>query len=136
MRIRRYDSHDFDDVDYLQRDFYKFPATREELRGKLEHPAWVVEEDGGVIGAAVTCPEADRILLWAINVAPSYRNMGIGSKLLQTVIEFYHDTILYLYVEPGNPARKLYYRHGFRASQLLKDHFGKGFDTIEMYKLC
>ena len=136
MRIRRYEPRDFADVDYIQRDFYLKPATQEELRDKLEHPAWVVEEDGCIIGAAVTCPEADKMLLWSINIAPSYRGMGVGSKLLQTVIDFYHDTILYLYVEPRNPARKLYYRHGFRASQLLKDHFGKGFDTIEMYKRC
>ena len=52
----------------------------------------------------------------AIAVVPSKRGHGIGDELLQALIEKAeaggYDR-LSLSVEPGNPARKLYERHGF-----------------------
>ena len=52
----------------------------------------------------------------AIAVVPSKRGHGIGDELLQELIAKAkaagHDR-LSLSVEPGNPARKLYERHGF-----------------------
>jgi GNAT superfamily N-acetyltransferase len=52
----------------------------------------------------------------AIAVVPSKRGHGIGDELLQALLEKArsagYDQIS-LSVEPGNPARKLYERHGF-----------------------
>jgi ribosomal protein S18 acetylase RimI-like enzyme len=52
----------------------------------------------------------------AIAVVPSKRGRGIGEQLLAALLERAreagHDAIS-LSVEPGNPARKLYERHGF-----------------------
>jgi GNAT superfamily N-acetyltransferase len=53
----------------------------------------------------------------AIAVVPSKRGHGIGDELLQALIAKAKDAgyeRLSLSVEPGNPARKLYERHGFR----------------------
>ncbi len=133
--IRRYRDTDFSEVDYLQRDFYLNPATEEELRGKLNHPSWVFEDDG-VIGSIITCPHVDSYLLWSIIVAPSYRGMGIGSKLMEVAESFHNGTILTLRVEPQNPARRLYYRRGYRPAKYIKDFYGQGYDAIEMYKRC
>ena len=52
----------------------------------------------------------------AIAVVPSKRGHGIGDELLQELIAKARDAgyqRLSLSVEPGNPARKLYERHGF-----------------------
>ena len=52
----------------------------------------------------------------AIAVVPSQRGHGIGEQLLAALIERARQagyTALSLSVEPGNPARKLYERHGF-----------------------
>jgi GNAT superfamily N-acetyltransferase len=52
----------------------------------------------------------------AIAVVPSKRGHGIGDELLQELIEKARAAgygRLSLSVEPGNPARKLYERHGF-----------------------
>ena len=52
----------------------------------------------------------------AIAVVPSKRGHGIGDELLQELIAKARDAgygQLSLSVEPGNPARKLYERHGF-----------------------
>ena len=52
----------------------------------------------------------------AIAVVPSKRGHGIGGRLLTSLIERARESgydALSLSVEPGNPARKLYERHGF-----------------------
>jgi GNAT superfamily N-acetyltransferase len=53
----------------------------------------------------------------AIAVVPSKRGHGVGDELLKALLEKAraggHRRIS-LSVEPGNPARKLYERHGFR----------------------
>jgi GNAT superfamily N-acetyltransferase len=52
----------------------------------------------------------------AIAVVPSKRGHGIGDELLKALIERARAAgyeRLSLSVEPGNPARKLYERHGF-----------------------
>ena len=52
----------------------------------------------------------------AIAVVPSKRGHGVGDELLQELIAKARDAgyeRLSLSVEPGNPARKLYERHGF-----------------------
>ena len=52
----------------------------------------------------------------AIAVVPSKRGHGIGDELLQALIAKAKEAgyeRLSLSVEPGNPARKLYERHGF-----------------------
>jgi ribosomal protein S18 acetylase RimI-like enzyme len=52
----------------------------------------------------------------AIAVVPSKRGHGVGDELLQELIVKARDAgyeRLSLSVEPGNPARKLYERHGF-----------------------
>jgi GNAT superfamily N-acetyltransferase len=53
----------------------------------------------------------------AIAVVPSKRGHGIGDELLKALIEKAVGggyARLSLSVEPGNPARKLYERHGFQ----------------------
>ncbi len=52
----------------------------------------------------------------AIAVVPSKRGHGIGDELLKALLQKARDggfERLSLSVEPGNPARKLYERHGF-----------------------
>jgi GNAT superfamily N-acetyltransferase len=53
----------------------------------------------------------------AIAVVPSQRGKGVGEQLLLALIERAREagfSSLSLSVEPGNPARKLYERHGFQ----------------------
>jgi ribosomal protein S18 acetylase RimI-like enzyme len=126
---------DFADADYLEKDFYLHRESPEELRSKLNNPSWVADEEG-VIGCIITCPDADKTLIWSIIVAPSYRRMGIGWKLMDAAESFYRRTKLTLHVEPANPARRLYFKRGYRASRIIKDYFGQGYDAIEMYKYC
>ncbi|MES2199882.1 MAG: GNAT family N-acetyltransferase [Chlamydiota bacterium] len=55
--------------------------------------------------------------LFSIIVSPEHRNLGIGTALLQDLIELAKNTfnieILHLEVYEGNPAQRLYERLGF-----------------------
>ena len=135
MFVRPYESKDFDDCDWLQRSFYLCPATREEMHEKLRHPSWVAVEDQ-VVGCLITCPHADKTLIWSIVVAASCRGRGIGSALMEAAEKHYASCTLTLYVEPQNPAKRLYEKRGWRAAQLIKGFYGKGYDAVEMYKVC
>lgn len=140
--IRQYEHRDFEDVDFLQRDFYLNPATQEELRGKLQNPSWVAVNiqpdciDDAVVGCLITCPDADKTLVWSVVVARPHRGKGIGSALLEAAECFFFGTKLTLYVEPNNRAKNLYEKRGWRTAQYLKDFYGKGYDAVEMYKIC
>jgi len=61
----------------------------------------------------------------AIAVVPSQRGKGVGEQLLLALIDRAREagyTSLSLSVEPGNPARKLYERHGFEVVGTLSDY--------------
>ncbi|MGC9095224.1 MAG: GNAT family N-acetyltransferase [Candidatus Bathyarchaeia archaeon] len=110
-------------------------ATDEErlsvLKGSLRDPdyeLWVAEVDGEIVGF---------IDLWTINdfchggklsyiqnlyVAPKYRRMGVGSKLLQKIIDRAKEKgALEVHVVTNfenNPAIQLYKKHGLTKESL------------------
>lgn len=94
--------------------------------GRKGDTAVIALEGGFAVGAAwyrVFGPEEpgygfvdERTPELAIAVVPSKRGHGIGEQLLTSLIERARESgydALSLSVEPGNPARKLYERHGF-----------------------
>src|SRR5687768_16008067 len=94
--------------------------------GRLGDTAVIALEGGFPVGAAwyrvFTGEEPgygfvdDQTPELAIAVVPSKRGHGIGDHLLKALIEKARAggyRRLSLSVEPGNPARKLYERHGF-----------------------
>ena len=59
-------------------------------------PAYVWEKDGGIVGIAVVDPDGYTFFskLWCLEVAPEYRNRGIGSRLVRQVLEEYDEVKL------------------------------------------
>ena len=54
---------------------------------------------------------------------PEYRNLGIGSEILDYLNITYSNTRLYLRTYRENPARQLYKRHGFVKFDETKDYW-------------
>jgi ribosomal protein S18 acetylase RimI-like enzyme len=135
--IRRYAERDLDDICFIERSYYLRPATREELSEKLRNPSWVAEEDQQVIGHVITCPDVDKTLLWtliwSIVIAAPHRSKGIGSLLIETVHKKMKGPIA-LYVEPRNPARRFYKKHGYIEVASLANFYGQGYDAVRMEK--
>lgn len=80
----------------------------------------VAEQDGLLVGTVSVHPlhePAAPLHLFALDVAPEWRNRGVGTRLIEYVIEEArrrgHPRI-HLEVRTDNPARRLYHRLGFR----------------------
>jgi ribosomal protein S18 acetylase RimI-like enzyme len=82
---------------------------------------WKVEDvqiillEGRKVGWLQTAETASEIFLQQLFVSPEYQGRGIGSKVLQTLLQHWERTgkPVGLTVLKNNPARRLYERHGF-----------------------
>jgi ribosomal protein S18 acetylase RimI-like enzyme len=81
---------------------------------------WVAEVDGALVGT-VSISETEllprALHLFALEVAPSWRNRGIGAAIVRQVVAEARKRRrgrVYLEVRVDNPARRLYHRLGFR----------------------
>ncbi|MBS0628144.1 MAG: GNAT family N-acetyltransferase [Verrucomicrobia bacterium] len=77
--------------------------------------------------------------LFSIIVAPDHRGRGIGTALLEDLMEFakntFHIEILHLEVYEGNPAKRLYERLGFTPFGRHAS-FTKEADGVYRAKIC
>jgi ribosomal protein S18 acetylase RimI-like enzyme len=75
----------------------------------------IVELDGRAIGTVRTVRGPEEVFLADLEVAPEHQGRGIGARLLRRVLAAADAAGLpvRLQVLRGNPARRLYERHGF-----------------------
>lgn len=76
----------------------------------------MLEIDGQPIGRLYLDPRETHLHIVDISIAPAYRNRGIGTLLLQEIIDQARASsrAVGIHVEYNNPARSLYDRLGFR----------------------
>ena len=81
----------------------------------------IIEADGRPIGRLYVHRGAQEIRLMDIALLPAWRGCGIGGAYLQALLRKAQAANLpvTLHVEPGNPARRLYLRTGFRRAAEL-----------------
>ena len=81
----------------------------------------IIETDGRSIGRLYVHRSAQEIRLMDIALLPAWRGRGIGGAYLQALLRKAQAANLpvTLHVEPGNPARRLYLRAGFRRAAEL-----------------
>ena len=75
----------------------------------------LAEDMGQIVGFAHVVDDGDRILLQGIGVQPSMRGQGVGTILLEYVMDSFKDTEkpIFLKVKAMNQAIDLYLRYGF-----------------------
>jgi ribosomal protein S18 acetylase RimI-like enzyme len=76
----------------------------------------VLSYEGRDIGRLYVSREAERIHILDITVAPEARNAGIGTRVIEDLIEEAPGLPLSIYVENFNPSRRLFERLGFRVA--------------------
>ena len=85
----------------------------------------IVQVDGCDVGYVKVEREADHDFLAGIYLAATHRNHGLGTAILEDVLERCRRAgrVLRLRVLRPNPARKLYERLGFRVTGETETHF-------------
>lgn len=94
----------------------QFRAQAEHYR--LHYPTaeyQIIEREGVRVGRLITERKPDQLLLMDIAILPQYRNSGIGTGLIQQLMDeaAQKGTPLVLRVEFFNPVIRLYTRLGF-----------------------
>ncbi len=85
---------------------------------------FIAEEDDHLLGFAHVIELGDRIILQGLGVEESYRGQGIGTSILEKILEVYGvtDKPIYLKTKSHNPAIDLYERHGFTIKRFGSVH--------------
>ena len=90
----------------------------------------IIQQDDIDIGCLEVRDKGDHIFIAYIALMPSYKNQGIGSKLIEAVLDEAHrrNVPVELKVLRRNPAHKLYGRLGFKVIETSSTHYFMRFD--------
>ena len=110
---------DVDTVMEIERRAYPFPWTHGILRDCLRavYPAWILHQQGRVIGYGVLSVAADEAHVLNLCIDPESQGSGHGRRLLRALLKIAHGhgaQRVFLEVRPSNPsAIRLYFDEGF-----------------------
>ena len=103
--------------DELQKEFFK--AFME----KFKEGARIITFQGKDIGFYNDCQTEYTYEIGNICILPEYQNQGIGTAILQDVLDAHTDKEIHLQYFKQNPVRKLYERLGFRQCGETEYHY-------------
>jgi [ribosomal protein S18]-alanine N-acetyltransferase len=107
---------DIDAVVAAEQRIYDFPWTRGNFSDSLAagYSAWLLLEDGHMLGYAVMMLAVDEAHLLNLNILPEVQRRGLGSRLLQHLFAVARGkgaTRMLLEVRPSNASGLGLYRH-------------------------
>ena len=139
--IRALQDRDVERVMQLDKACFPDPWTRDMWRGELSRAdahGLVIEQDGQIVGFALTTVLFEDAELPKIAVQPTCRGLGFGKTLLCALEKTAKDCgaeRMFLEVRAGNaPARNLYEGNGYEILRVRKKYYPDGEDALEMQK--
>ena len=146
IQTREYNSADVEQVHKINQEsleisfrfYYEiFHKTEPDLFLVAEYEeeivGFILVKDGENFG------EAHTAIIYAIAVSPDYRSRGIGTQLINAILNALHQREikkLFLHVRVGNEgAIKFYQALGFTKIQEIKEFYSWGEDAHRMVKL-
>lgn len=141
--IRHMLTSDADVVYNIENQAFFEPWSKKNLIKDLEENTflnhYVYELDGKVVGFYIASRVLDESEVFTIAVDKDYKNMGIGTALLNHLIDTCKDkgiTQIWLEVSTKNePAINLYKKFGFKLMGVRKNYYQKiGEDAYNMLK--
>jgi GNAT superfamily N-acetyltransferase len=89
------------------------------------HETWVAERGGMVAAFAETAVEPDRVTLVAIYAGPAVRGVGLGSALLNAIVDAHPDLPIVADVLAGNRKGEGFYEaRGFEPRETVDEQLG------------
>ena len=120
---------DLDAVTAIEPTIYSHPWTRGNFSDSLAsgYSAWVMEEQGQIIGYALMMRVLDEAHLLNLSVAKSHQRRGLGRYLLQHMMmqaQRYNASNMFLEVRVSNvSAIQLYERLGFCEMAIRRGYY-------------
>lgn len=142
IHIRPMEREDVDAVSRLEEETFSMPWSRDaflEMVTKEDAAYYVAESDGGIVGGCGVLLIAGEGNITNVAVAESARNNGIGTRLLQYMMEEgYRNglTAFTLEVRVSNAAAiHVYEKLGFRSEGIRPNFYEKPLeDAVIMWK--
>ena len=134
---------DADRVYQIENDSFFEPWTKKRLIKEFENNSFlrhfVYEKDGEVLGFYIISTIADLVEIFTIAVDKDHRGEGIGSMLLNHLINYAHQvgvTEIWLEASTKNIAAiNLYQKYGFEIQTIRKNYYQKtGEDAYNMIR--
>jgi ribosomal protein S18 acetylase RimI-like enzyme len=144
VKIRRMTHSDIHEVLVLDRvirgsgrDVIKFEDLASANPGTPPDISFVAEVDGQIVGFSINrstylmVPLTEVCIIHAILVDPAYREHGIGSKLIQALLDYCQaegiGTVRALIPTGNEELQDIFRRHGFKRSRIV--NFDKTFES-------
>lgn len=134
---------DADRVYQIENESFFEPWTKKRLIKEFEDNSFlkhfVYEKDGEIIGFYIISNIADLVEIFTIAVDKGHREEGIGSKLLDHIINYAKEngaSEIWLEVATKNIAAiNLYQKYGFKIQTIRKNYYQKtGEDAYNMIR--
>lgn len=134
---------DADRVYQIENESFFEPWTKKRLIKEFEDNSFlkhfVYEKDGEIIGFYIISNIADLVEIFTIAVDKGHREEGIGSKLLDHIINYAKEngaSEIWLEVATKNIAAiNLYQKYGFKVQTIRKNYYQKtGEDAYNMIR--
>ena len=129
MRLRRMRDEDLSSVLAIEAKNYNFPWSEGIFKDCLKsgnYSCWICEELDVIVGYSIVSMAVGEAHIMNICVDPAIQKQGVGSKLLENMIELARkkaDTI-FLEVRPSNKAAvSLYKKRGFNEIGVRKGYY-------------
>lgn len=129
MRLRKMHVDDLAAVLSIEANNYHFPWSEQIFKTCLDtisYSCWICEEFDEVKGYSVVSTAVDKVHIMNVCVAVNAQQQGVGTKLLDSIIETARDTAdsISLEVRPSNQAAiSLYKKRGFNQVGIHKDYY-------------
>ena len=134
---------DADRVYQIENESFFEPWTKKRLIKEFENNSFlkhfVYEKDGEILGFYIISNIADLVEIFTIAVDKDHREEGIGSKLLDHIINYAKENCaseIWLEVATKNIAAiNLYQKYGFKVQTIRKNYYQKtGEDAYNMIR--
>ena len=83
----------------------------------------IITVDGARVGTLTVIKRSHDIFVESIYIHPDHQSRGIGTKLMQDIVDEAGDTTVRLSVLKANPAIRLYERLGFTMAGETANHY-------------
>ncbi len=129
MRLRRMRHEDLPLILQIEAKNYNFPwseAIFKDCMNSMHYSCWICEELDVIVGYSIVSMAAGEAHIMNINVDPAVQGQGVGSKLLEHMIEVARKKAesIFLEVRPSNKAAiALYEKRGFNEIGIRKGYY-------------